>query len=111
MAYGNGKLWVGGLGARGVIAVGRGQLDRRGRASWKFGWWRVVPGLLRITGRRLDGPGRLTSDAGTVAEYGPKGFVASGVAFSDPGCWEITGRVGRTALTFRTRVVIRHQTP
>jgi hypothetical protein len=101
MAYGNGKLWVGGLGARGVIAV----------ESWKFGWWRAAPGRLRITGRRLDGPGRLTSDAGTVAEYGPKGFVASSVAFSDPGCWEITGRVGPAALTFRTAVVTRRRAP
>jgi hypothetical protein len=98
---------VGGLGAHGVIKVERSQLDRRGRVSWKFGWWRVVPGNLRITGRRLDGPGRLTSDAGTVAEYGPKGFVASGVAFSVPGCWQLTGKVGETAVTFTTRVVIR----
>jgi len=107
MAYGNGKLWVGGLGAHGVIAVGPGYLDRRDRVGWKFGWWRVVPGQLHITGRRLDGPGRLTSDAGTVAEYGPKGFVASGVTFSDAGCWRLTGKVGETAVTFRTRVVIR----
>ena len=78
---------------------------------WKFGWWRVVPGRLVLTGRRLDGAGRLATDAGTVSEYGPTGFVPSGVVFSDPGCWEITGRIGRTTLSFRTRVVIRRPHP
>jgi hypothetical protein len=102
-------LWVGGLGAHGVIAVdaGSGLVDRRGRVSWKLGWWRGVPGELSISGRRLDGAGRLGSDAGTVAEYGPKGFVASGVRFSGEGCWEVTGRVGGAALTFVTQVTIR----
>ena len=106
-SYGNGKLWVGGLGAHGVIAIDRDLLDHRGHVSWKLGWWREVPGQLVITGRRLDGAGRLRSDAGTVEQYGPKGFVASDVTFSNQGCWRITGRVDGTALTFWTRVIIR----
>jgi hypothetical protein len=108
-SHGNGRLWVGGLGTHGVIAVDRDSqfVDHHGHVSWKLGWWREVPGRLVITGRRLDGAGRLRSDAGTVEEYGPKGFVASGVIFSSQGCWRITGRVKGTALTFRTRVIIR----
>lgn len=108
-ALGNGSLWVGGLGEHGVIGVERssGLVDGRGRVSWKLGWWRVLAGNVVIAGRRLDGVGRLVSEAGTVEEYGPKGFVASGVTFSRPGCWRITGRVGAAALTFVTLVRIR----
>jgi hypothetical protein len=108
-SHGNGWLWVGGLGPNGVIAVGRHSafVDRHGGVSWKLGWWREVPGGLVITGRRLDGAGQLGSDAGTVDEYGPTGFVASSLRFSSQGCWRVTGRVEGTALTFVTRVVIR----
>jgi hypothetical protein len=33
------------------------------------------------------------------------GFQASGVYFPNEGCWEVTGRVGRTTLTFVTFVI------
>jgi hypothetical protein len=102
-------VWVGGLGTHGVIAVDRQStfVDRHGQVIWKLGWWREEPGRLVITGRRLDGAGQLGSDAGTVDEYGPTGFVASAVTFSNQGCWHITGRVGGRALAFVTRVIIR----
>jgi len=108
-SYGNGRLWVGGLGEQGVIAVDRGStfIDPRGHVTWKLGWWREVAGRLIITGHRLDGAGRLTADVGTVAEYGPRGFVSSGVTFPSQGCWRVTGRVGGADLTFSTLVVIR----
>jgi hypothetical protein len=108
-SYGNGRLWVGGLGAHGVIAVDRdsGSVDRHGHVRWKLGWWRDVPGQLVVTGRRVDGAGRLGADAGTVEEYGRRGFVASGVTFSSQGCWQVTGRTDGTSLTFWTRVIIR----
>jgi hypothetical protein len=106
-SHGNGRLWVGGLGKHGVIAVDRDSTFHHGHVSWKLGWWREEPGHLVITGRRLDGAGRLRSSAGTVEEYGPKGFVASDVTFPSQGCWRITGRVDGTALTIWTRVIIR----
>jgi hypothetical protein len=92
-AHGNGKLWVGGLGPGGVI-------DRR---SWKFGWWRAVPGHLRITGRRIDAaapPVRSSVPSG----YGRTGFQSSGVDFPTEGCWQVTGQAGGASLSFVTLV-------
>jgi hypothetical protein len=100
-AYGNGKLWVGALGDGGVIddfAEPDGSIGR------KLGWWRAVPGTLRITGRRLDDaapPLRAEVPPG----YGESGFQASGVYFPTPGCWEVTGTVGTTNLSFVTLVI------
>ncbi len=105
-SFGNGKLWVGGLWPHGVIAVGPGFVDHDCRVRMKIGWWREVDGRLRITGRRLDGPAPpLRSDV--PAGYGPTGFQSSGVIFPTEGCWEITGSVHRTALTFVTFVIKR----
>jgi hypothetical protein len=35
------------------------------------------------------------------------GFQASGVIFPTEGCWQVTGRAGRTAMTFVTFVLKR----
>lgn len=103
-SYGNGKLWVGGLWPGGVIDAGPEFVDADGAVGMKFGWWRAVPGKLRITGRRLDAsapPAR-----GSVPDgYGQAGFQASGVTFPTGGCWQVTGKVGSTTLTFVTYVV------
>src|SRR5262245_49009705 len=96
-AYGNGQLWVGGLGPDGVI-----ELRPENESSWKFGWWRVAQGKLRITGRRLDAAAAPLGS--TVPDgYGELGFQSSGVYFPTPGCWEITGTVGPASLTCATR--------
>ena len=55
-SYGNGKLWVGGLGRRGVIVATPDFIEPDGSVGMKFGWWRQVSGPLRSTGRRLDAP-------------------------------------------------------
>ena len=100
-AYGNGKLWVGGLWPRGVIAAGPAFLEN-GLVSMKFGWWLNVQGPLRISGRRLDGPAPpLLAD---VLNYSPTGFQASGVTFPAEGCWRVTGAAGAARLTFVTFV-------
>jgi hypothetical protein len=92
-SYGNGQLWVGGLGPDGVVD----------RLDWKFGWWREVPGQLRITGQRLDATAAsLHSDVPTG--YGRTGFQASGVEFPTEGCWQVTGQAGGASLTFVTLV-------
>jgi hypothetical protein len=83
-----------------VVARGR---DDQGRLRTKFGWWRGVPGRLVIDGRRLDSPApRL--EARVPSGYGDIGFQATGIYFPTPGCWEVTGRVGRASLTFVTIV-------
>ncbi len=92
-SYGNGKLWVGGLGADGVVD----------RLDWKFGWWREVPGQLRIAGQRLDASAAsLESDV--PGGYGRTGFQASGVRFPTEGCWQVTGQVRGASLSFVTFV-------
>jgi hypothetical protein len=74
-----------------------------GSIDWKFGWWRVTPGKLAITGRRLDAqapPPRASVPDG----YGDSGFQATGVLFPTEGCWEITGSLPNAKLTFVTLV-------
>jgi hypothetical protein len=100
-ASGNGRLWVGGLWPSGVI-VARPQLD--GSVGMKFGWWRNIPGHLRITGRRLDA--NAPSLRATVPYgYGVTGFQSSGVYFPTAGCWQVTGKAGTATVTFVTMVV------
>ncbi len=75
-----------------------------GSLSMKFGWQRGVPGPLTIDGHRIDGaapPLRARIPAG----YRDIGFQATALIFPTPGCWEVTGRVGRANVTFVTRVV------
>ena len=99
-SHGNGQLWVGGLGENGVLVLPR---DADGTIGNKFGWWRATAGPLRITGRRLDGPAPALK-ASVPSGYDTIGFQASGVSFPTDGCWEITGQVGATTLTFVTLV-------
>jgi hypothetical protein len=105
-AAGNGRLWVGGLPEGGVLDPLDSDVDSHGAVGRKFGWWRAVPGTLTITGRRLDGsapPAR-----GEVAEgYGNQGFQSSGITFPTPGCWEVTGSLDTTHLTFVVLVLPR----
>jgi len=61
-------------------------------------WVRPVGSELRIDARRLDG------DAGPAAVTIPGGYPwtyqASGLVFSTPGCWQITGTAGGRTLQF-----------
>jgi hypothetical protein len=101
-SYGNGSLWVGGLWPDGVIA-GAQFVEADGSVGIKFGWWRAVDGELKINGRRLDAPAPpLRADI--PSGYGLRGFQSSGVHFPTEGCWEVTGAVGTTMLTFVTFV-------
>jgi hypothetical protein len=103
-AFGNDGLWVGGLGRDGVIVADQPMVEEDGSIGWKFGWWRLVAGTVTIEGRRLDDsapPLRPSVPDG----YGLQGFQASGVFFPTEGCWEVTGRVGESELTFVTFVL------
>lgn len=98
-AYGNDDLWVGGLGQDGILAVDNSVVHKDGSIGAKLGWWRNVPGNVVISGRRLDAPAPPLVGRGSDG-YGITGFQASGVLFPTEGCWEVTGRVGESALTF-----------
>jgi hypothetical protein len=104
LAFGNTDLWVGGLGPAGVIPADSRFVESDGSIGWKLGWWRIVPGTLTITGRRLDAPAPPLR-ASVPDGYGPTGFQASGVYFSTEGCWEVSGTVGGSKLTFVTFVL------
>jgi hypothetical protein len=105
-AYGNGSLWVGALWPHGVVIITPDNVDPNGRLEMKFGWYRLTSGFLAITGRRLDAPAPPAS--GVASGYGLIGFNASGVVFPTEGCWQVTGRVARVALTFVTFVIKGH---
>jgi len=107
-AYGNGKLWVGGLWPHGVVIMTRDDVGPDGRLGMKFGWYRLTNGYLTITGRRLDAPAPPATGLTFAGSYGTTGFNASGVIFPTEGCWQVTGRVGRVALTFVTFVIKGH---
>jgi hypothetical protein len=94
------------LNATDPIVVRPDFIERDGSVRMKFGWWRQVRGLLKITGRRLDALAPpLRSDV--PSGYGMTGFQASGVHFPTEGCWEVTGTVGTTTLTFVAFVIKR----
>ena len=103
-SYGNGTLWVGGLWPRGVIEAEPDFVAQDGSVGMKFGWWRAALGKLAITGQRLDAPA--PPARGIVPDgSGDTGFQASGVEFPTEGCWEVTGALPTTRLTFVTLVV------
>jgi hypothetical protein len=103
-SYGNGRLWVGGLWPDGIILGDPRFVDGDGLVSMKFGWWRVEHGKLLITGQRVDAPA--PPALGDASDgYGDADFQASGVTFPTEGCWQITGTVGSTQLTFVTFVI------
>jgi len=74
-------------------------VDRDGPFGVKLGWWRNVSGSVVISGRRLDAPAPPFAGKG-LDGYGSSGFQASGVDVPTEGCWEVTGRIGESELTF-----------
>ena len=74
-------------------------------AHWratKFPWTRDdgVVGSLIVTGERLDAPAPSAIDLAFDRQYGSSGFTPVLLAFPTPGCWQITGIVGRHAISF-----------
>jgi hypothetical protein len=89
-------------------------ITRGGELATKFGWTLAIEGKLTVTGRRLDGDAPpLKADIRCC--YGKqrrKGFQASRLSFSTPGCWEVVAQVADVAeskLTFVTQVVTRER--
>lgn len=98
-----------GLWPEGTIVFrpgGPGEILPDGSLAMKFGWTRGegLQGKLKIHGRRLDAsapPLRARIPDG----YGDTGFQATALIFPTEGCWEVTGEVADTRVTFVTRVV------
>jgi len=85
---------------------GPGSIDPDGSLGMKFPWWREngLRGKLKIHGRRLDAPAPPLR-AYIPDGYGNTGFQSTELIFPAEGCWEVTGEVGDTLVTFVTRVV------
>jgi len=103
-AYGNGKLVVWALDVRGTIVATPDFVNPDGSIGWKFPWMRMVPGSLIVTGRRLDAPAPPLKSR-VPSGYGDIGFQASGVTFPSEGCWQITGKLDHTSVTFVNLVI------
>lgn len=101
--YGNGEIWTA-FWPDGVIIIPPDRVEPDGSLSMKFPWWRGVSGQLEITGRRLDAEAPAL-EADIPDGYGETGFQATALVFASPGCWEVTGKVGDSSLTFVTLVV------
>lgn len=106
-SYGNESLSTFGLWPGGTIVFepgGSGFVTKEGSLGMKFGWWRGIAGHLRISGRRLDGQAKPLR-AEISDGYGTIGFQPSYIIFPTPGCWQVTGCVGKAHLTFVTKIV------
>jgi len=106
--HGNGRIQVG-LWLDGVTLIGRQSrgsafVTSAGELGTHFLWRRDIPGPMTLSGRRLDGPAppmrSFIHDPDTM-----DGFLSTSAMFPTAGCWEVTGRVGQTSLTFVTQVV------
>jgi hypothetical protein len=99
--HGNDELWTNvWTWGKGEVLVPLTHVQADGSlGGMKWPWWRGVPGDLVIEGHRIDAdapPLRADIPAG----YGERGFQVSGLIFPSTGCWEVTGRVGGSSLTF-----------
>ena len=108
-AHWNGALFVGALWTNGTIVFrpgGPGIILPDGSLSMKFGWWRGagLRGKLTILGKRLDAPAPPLR-ANIPRGYSDTGFQATALIFPTEGCWEVTGEVGHSHVTFVTRVI------
>ena len=94
---GEGSLWT----TRAAVGVP----PRPDGTGWllKFPWLTRPNGLLRIDGRRLNGPGVFHYDVNRA--YDARGaFNTSTLRFSTAGCWQITGCYGSSTVRFQLRV-------
>ena len=107
--YGNGELWTNVWPKGRVVfsARGPGFVNPDGSLSMKWPWYleQGIQGELEIQGRRLDAPSERSLSANHSPVLGDPGFHAGAITFPSEGCWEVTGRVRDSSLTFVTLVV------
>lgn len=82
----------------------RWERSDEGLYGLKFPWFLspAVGDVPTITGRRLDGPGTFSAKANSA--FDGTTWASSGLQFSAPGCWEVTGEYRGEELTFRVHV-------
>jgi hypothetical protein len=107
--HGNGRLWTV-LSPQGTILARKEDVRPDGSIEIKFPWWAAgVYGDLTIRGRRLDAtapPIRATINPGwPETGFSGDAFWASFIIFPTEGCWEVTGTVEASRLTFVALVV------
>jgi hypothetical protein len=86
-----------------VINAGPEFVAQDGSVGMKFGWCGRPPASCRSPAGGWTPPPRRR--AHVPDGYGDTGFQASGVDFPTEGCWEVTGTLPTTRLTFVTFVV------
>lgn len=109
MYYGHDGLWTM-LWRQGRVIFepgGPGFVLPDGSLGMKWGWIPFVPGDLTIEGRRLDrsAPPLQSEISGLATTDEGIDFFPTYLIFPTAGCWEVTGRIGETSLTFVTLVV------
>lgn len=107
--YRNGNLYAGSLWPDATVMIGPrslGSILHDGSLWMKYPWFRAgLTGKLRITGERLDAAAPPLKVDIPSSGYPDTGFQATGLIFPTEGCWQITGQVGDTTLTFVNRVI------
>lgn len=91
----------------GVLRVRSSIVERESSCAYvlpvELSWWRWRTGRLEVTARRLDDVAPPLRTVFPEADEGP-GRELSILAFPAAGCWEVTGRLNGSELTFVTRV-------
>lgn len=102
---GNGELWTT-LWPDGKIIMQSHNVEPDGSFAMKWSFVRGddVSGALTVEGQRLDAEAEPLR-AFITDGYGDTGLQILALIFPTPGCWEVTGRVGKASLTFVTEVV------
>jgi len=106
---GNGELWTA-LWPNGKIYMLPTDKMSDGSFNIKWSFWRGVSGALTVEGHRLDAEDSAIR-ADITEGYGDTGYQVLALTFPSTGCWEVTGRVGESSLTFVTEVVFGEATP
>jgi hypothetical protein len=103
--YGEDGLWVR-VGPHAVLTSPRAEAQPDGSIRARFVWRRArrAAGVLRVHGSRLDDYGELDPHGdrlrATLEQHGRgHGAVASTLAFSRPGCWNVEARSGGSSLS------------
>lgn len=78
------------------------------RIKWPWWWSYIADDPLTVEGQRLDAEAEPLDAQITEADTG---YMVASLTFPTIGCWEITGSMGNTSLTFVTEVIFNQPAP